>query len=161
VNRSRWYLALLLAAAAASSCGKSGGSSAARPATPPTAASSSPPVGDAPAKPGHVPRAAVVATLSRGFGAFLGRLDTEPMLVDGRFHGWRILRVADRDPMWKGVDLGPGDVVTNVNGRPLERPEQALKAFQALAIDPQLRVAYERNGKPRELVYVIDDAPAR
>lgn len=116
---------------------------------------------EAPAPPGHLPRAAVLATLSRGLGAFLGRLDTEPVVDSGHFRGWRIVRVADRDPMWQGVDLGPGDVVTRVNGKPIERPEQALNAFQGLAIDPQLRVAYERNGKPREIVYVIDDPPPR
>jgi type II secretory pathway component PulC len=102
-----------------------------------------------------------MGTLSHGLGAFLGRLDTEPVVVGGRFRGWRIVRLAERDAMWKGVDLAPGDVVTSVNARPIERPEQALKAFQALSIDPQLRVAYERNGKPRELVYFIDDPPSR
>jgi type II secretory pathway component PulC len=44
-----------------------------------------------------------------------------------------------------------------VNGRPIERPEQALAAFQSLAVAKELRVAYERNGAPRELVYPIDD----
>jgi S1-C subfamily serine protease len=110
-----------------------------------------------PARPRHLPRAAVLATVSQGLGAFLGRLDTEPVLVGGRFRGWRIVRLADHDPLWNGVDLQPGDVVTSVNGRPIERPEQALTAFQSLSADPQLRVSYERNGQPRELTYVIDD----
>jgi type II secretory pathway component PulC len=145
-------------------CG--GGKKASPPAQGPAPTASSPrrsatAKAEAPAPPGHLPRSAVLATLSHGLGAFLGRLDTEPVVDSGHFRGWRIVRVADRDPMWKGVDLGPGDVVTRVNGKPIERPEQALNAFQGLAIDPQLRVAYERNGKPRELVYVIDDPPPR
>jgi type II secretory pathway component PulC len=148
---------------ALAACG--GGNKASPAARGPASASSSPapprPPANAPAAPGHLPRSAVMATLSRGLGAFLGRLDTEPVVEGGHFRGWRIVRLGDRDPLWKGVNLAPGDVVTNVNGRPIERPEQALKAFQALAIDPELRVAYQRNGKPRELVYVIDDAPAR
>jgi type II secretory pathway component PulC len=111
-----------------------------------------------PARPGHVPRAAVVAVLSRGLGAFLGRLETEPMLVGGRFHGWRIVHLADRDRLWAAVDLAPGDVVTSINGRPIERPEQALVAFQALAIDSVIRVTYERNNQPREILYFIDES---
>jgi type II secretory pathway component PulC len=113
------------------------------------------------ARPGHVPRAAVLATISQGLGVFLGRLDTEPVLVGGRFRGWRIVRLADLDPMWAGVDLGPGDIVLSVNRRPIERPEQALVAFRSLALDAELRVAYEREGKARELVYVIDDLADR
>ncbi len=62
--------------------------------------------------------------------------------------------------MWNGVDLAPGDIVTSVNGRPIERPEQALTAFQSLAIAKELRIAYERGGARRELVYPIDDPPS-
>jgi hypothetical protein len=48
-------------------------------------------------------------------------------------------------------------VVTAINGRPLERPEQAFAVFQSLAVARELRVAYERGDEPRELVYVIED----
>jgi type II secretory pathway component PulC len=59
--------------------------------------------------------------------------------------------------MWRGVDLAPGDVVTQVNGRPVEHPEQALAAFQSLAVAKELRVTLDRNGAPREIAYPIDD----
>ena len=62
--------------------------------------------------------------------------------------------------MWQGVDLAPGDVVTAVNDRPVERPEQAFAAFQSLAVAKELRVTYERAGARREIVYPIDDAGA-
>jgi type II secretory pathway component PulC len=163
--RSSFAVALLALSACSSGGGASSSSSAARPP-----AAAGPPATSAKAeaepttRPGHLPRAAVLATLSQGLGAFLSQVDTEPVLVSGRFHGWRIVRLAESDPQkpfWKGVDLGPGDIVTSVNGRPIERPEQALTAFQSLAMDPQLRVAYERNGKRRELVYLIDDPKPR
>jgi len=161
--RSSFTIALL--ALSACSSGGAASSSAGRPpaAAAPSSTSAKAEAEPAP-RPGHLPRAAVLATLSQGLGAFLSQVDTEPVLVSGRFHGWRIVRLAESDPQkpfWKNVDLGPGDVVTSVNGRPIERPEQALTAFQSLAMDPQLRVAYERNGKRRELVYQIDDAKPR
>ena len=162
--RFRWaaWLFIVVSAAAFHGCGGGRGAASPEPSksapAPPASAS---PRADASAKPGHLPRAVVLATVSQGLGAFLGRLQTEPALVNGRFRGWKVVRLADQDPLWNGVDLGPGDIVTAVNKRPIERPEQALSAFQALAVDSELRVAYERNGKPRELVYIIDDPPSR
>lgn len=162
--RIAWVFACVLPWVASSGCGGGNKASASAQSPAPPASSSRPAPraqADVPSAPGHLPRAAVLATLSHGLGAFLGRLDTEPVVDAGHFRGWRIVRLHERDPLWKGVDLGPGDIVTRINGKPIERPEQALNAFQGLAIDPQLRVAYERNGKPRELVYLIDDPPPR
>ncbi len=97
-------------------------------------------------------------TLSAGPGTFLGELEVEPVLVKGRFHGWRI--VAFRDPArWSKVDLKPGDVVLKVNDHTLERPEDAMVPWQSLAIADELRVSYERDGQPHELRYEIVDDP--
>lgn len=113
-----------------------------------------------PTRPGRLWRRDVVATLSRGLGDFLTRVQLEPSLAGGKFRGWRIVKLREGDPLWTGVDLAPGDVVTLVNGRPIERPEQALTAFQSLAVAPELRVTYERDGARREIAYPIDDDPA-
>jgi type II secretory pathway component PulC len=110
-----------------------------------------------PPRPGRLWRRDVVAALSRGLGNFLSRLQVEPALGAGKFIGWRVVELRANDPLWQGVDLAPGDVVTAVNGRPVERPEQAFAAFQSLAVAKELRVAYERAGARRELVYPIDD----
>jgi type II secretory pathway component PulC len=106
-----------------------------------------------------LPRSAVHAVVSQGLGYFLQRLelDDQPVFAGERFHGFRIARLRDQ-PFWDGVDLKPGDVVTGVNGFPIERPEQAQMAFDSLEVASELRVAYERQGQPRELVYgIVDD----
>ncbi len=103
----------------------------------------------------------VVSLLSRGLGDFLTRVELQPSLTDGKFHGWGIVRFRDGDPLWSGIELAPGDVVTAVNGRPIERPEQALTAFQSLAVARELRVTYERDGARKEIVYPIDDEATR
>ena len=103
----------------------------------------------------------MVAALGRGLGDLLGRVHLEPALVAGKFHGWRIIELKAGDPMWEGTDLAPGDVVTAVNGRPIERPEQAFAAFQTLAVAKELRVTYERGTSRREIVYPIDDPSGR
>jgi type II secretory pathway component PulC len=78
------------------------------------------------------------------------------VMAAGKFHGFRIANLRDPD-FWGGVDLKPGDVVTTVNGFPIERPEQAQTAFESLQVASELKVAYDRDGKPRELVYAIVD----
>jgi type II secretory pathway component PulC len=101
-------------------------------------------------------RAAVHDVVSQGLGAFLQRveLDDQPVRVAGRFHGFRIAKLRGSD-FWNGVDLKPGDVVSGVNGFPIERPEQAQTAFESLDVASELHVAYERDGQPRELSYPI------
>ena len=103
-------------------------------------------------------RADVHRVVSKGLGAFLSRVtvDEQPaMTKDGKFIGFRI--AALQGDSWRGVDLKPGDVVTKVNGFSIERPEQALEAFQSLDVASELRVELQRDGAPRELRYAIVD----
>lgn len=104
-------------------------------------------------------RSAVHAVVSQGLGYFLQRVELydQPVFLGHRFHGFRIAQLRDQQ-FWSGVDLKPGDVVTGVNGFPIERPEQAQTAFDSLEVASELRVAYEREGQPHELVYgIVDD----
>jgi type II secretory pathway component PulC len=104
-------------------------------------------------------RSAVREAVSQGLGAFLQHVELygQPVRVDGKFHGFRIAALHDAT-FWSGVDLKPGDVVTAVNGLPIERPGQAQNAFDSLEGARELRVSYERDGKPRELIYpIVDD----
>jgi len=101
----------------------------------------------------------VVATVDAGLGRFLQRVDVEAAFDNGRFQGFRILEL--RPPhYWHSVDLAPGDVVTRVNGMPIERETEAYDAFQSLKRAKELRVSYLRAGRPRELVFRIIDRPS-
>jgi type II secretory pathway component PulC len=122
-------------------------------------ASAKPPALSPASAPSHtIGRSVVHAVVAQGLGAFLQHveLDNKPVRVEGRFHGFRIAALHDA-PFWNGVDLKPGDVVTRVNGFPIERPEQAQKAFESLEAASELRVSYDRDGEPHELVYAIID----
>jgi hypothetical protein len=80
---------------------------------------------------------------------------TEEVLRDSKFIGWRILELPSE---WASMDLKPGDVVTRVNGLPLEKPDDFFSAWSSLVSASDLRVAYERAGATRELAYQIDGA---
>ena len=110
--------------------------------------------------PGAIFRQDVAATVEQGLGYFLQRVSVDPELSGGKFKGFRIVELRPTE-YWQGVDLKPGDVITQVNGMPIERDIDAYQAFQALRGAPALRVAFVRSGVKRELVYSIVDRDAK
>lgn len=96
--------------------------------------------------------------LSGGPGAFLARIDVEPVLDrDNKFRGWRVVEI--RDPNLQGEHLAVGDVITAVNGRRIEREGEFYEAFMAMAFARELKVSSTRGGTPRGFVMPIDDDP--
>lgn len=148
-----WRAAGLWAVVVLVSCSGASEPAARTPAAP---AAANPVV--APRPPGTLYRDEVVATVDQGLGSFLQRVEVEPALVDGNFVGHRITRLASTD-FWQGVDLQPGDVVTRINGMPIERDIDAYNAFMALKQAKELRVSYFRDDVLHELVYAIVDRP--
>jgi type II secretory pathway component PulC len=139
-------------------CGSSQKASA-PPATPPHAAAATSP-NDMPPPAGTLRRSEVRDALSAGLGAFLQYVtfdvDHPVFREPGKtFVGFRILEL--KGPRWAGIDLKPGDVVTAVNGFPIEHPEQAQQAFMSLAVASELRVDYLRDGQPRSIRLAILD----
>jgi hypothetical protein len=145
-----------LALASALACGSSYPESE-YPAAPPPGVSASPD-DFAPAPPGTVWRKDVNEVLDAGLGKFLQRADLRAELHEGSFVGFRIVEL--RPPAWwQGVDLVPGDVITLVNGMPIEQPTDAHAAFESLRKSDKLVVRYLRDDQPRELTYSIIEKP--
>jgi type II secretory pathway component PulC len=153
----RHALVLLVASSLVAGCGHTHPTAS----TPSSATSAPAPIraNDLPAD--AIRRSAVLNVLSAGFGAFLQKvtLDERPVFAAGKFHGFRVVAL---DPeQFRGVDLKPGDVVTRVEGMPIEHPEEAIQAFNSLQVASELRVDYDRDGVPRTLRYrIIEDDPS-
>jgi type II secretory pathway component PulC len=94
-------------------------------------------------------RSQVKQQITKGLGYFLQNVTVEdyPAMKANKFYGWKIKSVSAD---W-GVDIRPGDVVTRVNGMPIEHPEEADAALRSLEKAKALRVDYERDGKPQTL----------
>lgn len=110
------------------------------------------------APPGKLYRDDVVRFVDAGFPKFLQRIEVSADVRDGKFAGWVVRALYPRD-FWQTVDLQPGDVVTQVNGSPVERETQAYDTFVALKTAPRLNVNYVRSGQPRTLGYDIIERP--
>ena len=108
--------------------------------------------------PATIWRDEMLSVIEAGLGTFLQHVEVEASLPNGRFEGFRIVGLHPPE-FWQGVDLKPGDVVTRVNGMPIERETEAYDAFQSLRTASELRVSLMRGGVPRVLAYRIAERP--
>jgi S1-C subfamily serine protease len=107
------------------------------------------------ARPGVLRRSALNHAVDARLGRWLAGVEVEPVLQKGHFRGWMIRRLYPDDPCYRQVDLHPGDVVLRVNGKTVERPEEANEVFESLRSAPELAVELVRAGAPRKLTFPI------
>lgn len=114
------------------------------------------PTQEAPKPPrGALWRQDVDQAVDAGLGYFLQRLDVAPSFdSEGRFEGFRIVAL-NGEEYWADVDLKPGDVVLRVNGKPIERENQAYEVFQSLKTAQAIEVQFLRGDQRRTISYRI------
>lgn len=147
---------VLAALAALAGCGGAQPHSAGAPAASSQKAAAPPPAPAVP--PGQVPRGELDRILAQGPPWLLRRVPIEEVIRGGHFIGWKLLALPGE---WTGIDLHAGDVVTKVNGGALEKPDEFFEAWRSLATAKEIRVAYERDGAPREIVIPIVGEPSK
>jgi hypothetical protein len=106
---------------------------------------------------GVISRDQLVPVLDGGLGRFLQNVQTEPVFHKGAFVGFRIVTLFPGEPAFASLDLRPGDTVTRINGRPIERPEQAAAVWEELRTASNLVVDYRRNSERHALRFAIVD----
>lgn len=100
--------------------------------------------------PGAIYRSEVRRATQDGSAAYLlGQLRPEPYRPQGRFEGWIITAVWPGDPdlCAPGCDLQIGDVILDVNGSKLERPEDLADAMSKLDTLETLELRGMRDGQ--------------
>lgn len=108
---------------------------------------------------GSIAREELTPVLDLGLGRFLQNVETQPVFHKGAFVGFRILSLFPGEPVFASLDLRPGDTVTSVNGKPIERPEQAAAVWEDLRTASNLVVDYRRGDQSYALRFAIVDAP--
>ena len=106
---------------------------------------------------GVISRHELVPVLDDGLGQYLRNVETEPAFHRGAFVGFRIVSLFPGELAYASIDLRPGDVVTRVNGQPIERPEQAVAVWEALRTASDLVVNYRRGDQEYALHFRIVD----
>lgn len=102
---------------------------------------------------GVLDRKGLLLIIEQGLGRVLAKLKLSPVLTGDRFQGFRVSEI---DSAWVGTGLVVGDVVMRVNGQPIDRPEQAMVAFESLRVASEVAVELVRAGEKLSLRYRVE-----
>jgi general secretion pathway protein C len=92
-------------------------------------------------------------------GALSQILRPQPVFAGGEMKGFRVYPGANRQAFAR-MGLRPGDMVTAINGTPLNDKERAQEIFGTLGSSTDARVTITRNGRTQELVLNIAQVAA-
>jgi general secretion pathway protein C len=89
-------------------------------------------------------------------GSFTDVLRPQPYMPNGQLKGYRVYPGRDRRK-FAALGLRPGDLVTDINGQPLNNLQSGMEVFKNLGDATSLTVTIERNGSPMALT--LDTSP--
>jgi general secretion pathway protein C len=98
--------------------------------------------------------------------AFGEVLRPQPVFANGTQRGYRVYPGRDRK-QFAQLGLQPGDLVTSINGTPLDDPARGQEVLNTMATSDRVNVTVERNGQTQQLTLNMaqvtlppSDAPA-
>lgn len=74
----------------------------------------------------------------------------QPVFSEGHQRGYRVYPGRDRQQFTK-MGLMPGDLITSINGTPLDDPARGLEILQTMNSATDVTVTVERNGQPTQI----------
>jgi general secretion pathway protein C len=102
------------------------------------------------AAPTEAPIARMQELVSRDPGIIGDIMRPEPVFAGGKLQGFRVY--PGRDPRAFGrLGLQPGDLVTAIDGTPLDDPSRGEQILHTLGSSSEARVTVLRNGKQQDL----------
>ncbi|MEO0346773.1 MAG: type II secretion system protein GspC [Pseudomonadota bacterium] len=88
--------------------------------------------------------------LTENAAQFTQIISPRPYYVGGQQRGYRLYPGSDRQSFAK-LGLRPGDIVTAINGTPLNNPSQGARIFSELGSAQSISVTLERGGQQQNL----------
>jgi len=107
------------------------------------------------AKPGVVHRQALTRLIDAGLPRWMQGVEGDRALANHRFQGWLIKSLYPDDPCYRDIGLLPGDIVQKVNGKSIEKPEQAFDVAESLRTAPAIVVDFLRNGSAKSITIAV------
>jgi general secretion pathway protein C len=83
-------------------------------------------------------------------GAITEILRPQPVFANGQQRGYRVYPGHDRQQFTR-LGLMPGDLVTAINGAPLDDPARGMEILQTMNSAADVTVTVERNGQPTQI----------
>ena len=83
-------------------------------------------------------------------GAITEIIRPQPVFANGQQRGYRVYPGRNRDQFTK-LGLMPGDLVTGINGTPLDDPARGMEILQSMNASTDVTVTVERNGQTTQI----------
>ncbi len=83
-------------------------------------------------------------------GAFSAVVRPQPVFANGVQRGYRVYPARNRRGFSR-LGLQPGDLITSINGTPLDDPSRGMEIFNSLNSASQVNLTIERNGQTQQL----------
>lgn len=83
-------------------------------------------------------------------GAITQIMRPQPVFANGQQRGYRVYPGRDRQ-RFASLGLMPGDLVTEINGTPLDDPSRGMEILQSINSASEVTVTVERNGQPTQV----------
>jgi general secretion pathway protein C len=74
----------------------------------------------------------------------------QPVYQDSKLHGYRVFPGRNHQAFSR-LGLRPGDLVTQINGTPLDDPARGQEILRTLNSSPEAHITVLRNGQPQDL----------
>jgi type II secretion system protein C len=84
--------------------------------------------------------------INNKLSSILMQAGTEPVMQDGQVVGFSFFEI-DKDSIFAKFGLQDGDIVTEINGRPLGNPAEAIKILQSLKNADDLSIKVQRGNQ--------------
>lgn len=105
---------------------------------------------------GVVSRADLKELLRLGPSTVFTHVDVEPYRADGEFVGFRIIDASDAALAVISPRLRVGDIVTHVNQKRLERPDDYVQIWEKLGEAQEVRIDFMRGGERQQAIWEIE-----
>jgi general secretion pathway protein C len=75
----------------------------------------------------------------------------QAVLSNGQQRGYRVFPAPNQDAVFARLGLRSGDLVTHINGTPLDDPQRGAEIFSTLSSAAEARVTVVRNGRQSDV----------
>ena len=96
-----------------------------------------------------------IAEAMENIGDLMNQATFRPHIENGQPAGISITRIKP-NAIFRRLRLRNGDIITGVNGSPIESVEDAVRAFETISDTPSIQLDIKRRGRDQSLEYRIE-----
>jgi general secretion pathway protein C len=96
------------------------------------------------------PAPSVQEVVAKNAATFMEIVRPQPFMPGGQLKGYRVYPGRNRQ-QFSALGLRPGDLVTEIEGTPLNNPAEAMQTFRSLGDSTTVSLTIERNGQSQSL----------